>query len=593
MFKQINQWLRTAAILGATAATLVACGGGEGLPLKKIDEPEQNACTATSDCAVSMKTATAFQYGAGAAGGAVATNANDYTITGTRTDLTETWGAVVGQLKLTAAKDVSAYKSLKLSLTSSSNNEVTLMLVSADAKQDCYPTYKATGLSATAKSFTIALSDFKLANNPNPAVCAPDKTTDPDTVAALKKVTEIQVREIKGTAGDNAVKVVVGKPLLWSNDGPVVETPPPNCSSTSGGNVPVCTSGAFQYGVGAAAGAVASNANDYTITGTRTDTSVAGSTVAGQFNLYAPQDVSSYNSLKLSLASSSNSEVTLMLMSSGAKNECYPSYKATGLSATAKNFTIALTDFKLANNPDQGKCAKTTDPDTADALKNVTGLQVREIKGAAGKNAVNVVVGKPLQWSTESPKVVEPPTQTTTAVVVTNISAGGFGDSTEDANKSFTDTAGKGPWLLTGTRSSTAVDYSTVRGVLEATAPTGVKTKTSLSFTLASTQNQTILVRIKAIAGDQCSPSYIAKISTANAGAFTVPLSEFKRSNDPSGDATRNYAACDATNNPGTAADMTTFYGIEINDRNKIGADTTGGATINVTLIKLNWVVDP
>ena len=225
-------------------------------------------------------------------------------------------------------------------------------------------------------------------------------------------------------------------------------------------------------------------------------------------------------------------------------------------------------------------------------LKQITqALRTAAILSAATLTLVACGGGEDLALN---PPADQPSSQPiTTAVTVTKISAVGFGESTENANKSFTDTAGKAPWLLTGTRSSPAADYSTVRGVLEATAPTGDKTKTSLSFTLASTQNQTILVRIKAVAGDECSPSYIAKITTANAGAFTVPLSEFKRSNDPSGDAARNYAACDATNNPGSAADMTTFYGIDINDRNKIGADTTGTTTINVTLSKLNWVVAP
>jgi hypothetical protein len=224
-------------------------------------------------------------------------------------------------------------------------------------------------------------------------------------------------------------------------------------------------------------------------------------------------------------------------------------------------------------------------------LKQITQrLRTAATLGAAALTLVACGGGEDLALNPPAAPSAQP---TTTAVAVTKISAVGFGDSTEDANKSFTDTAGKAPWLLTGTRGATAVDYSTVRGVLEATAPTGDKSKTSLSFTLASTQNQTILVRIKAIAGDECSPSFIAKITTANAGAFTVPLSEFKRSNDPSGDATRNYAACDATNNPGTAADMATFYGIDINDRKTIDNAATGTATINVTLSKLNWVVAP
>ena len=578
MFKQINQWLRTAATLGATTATLVACGGGEGLPLTKIDDPEQNSCTATSDCAVSMKTATAFQYGAGAAEGAVATNANDYTITGKRTDLTEAWGAVVGQLKLSAAKDVSAYKSMKLSLASSSNNEVTLMLVSTDAKQDCYPTYKVTGLSATAKNFTIALSDFKLANNPNPALCAPDKTTDPDTVASLKKVTEIQVREIKGAVGKNTVNAVVGKPLLWSNDLPAIETPPPACSSTSEGNVPLCTTGAFQYGTGAAAGAVATNANDYTITGTRTDATEAWGAVVGQLNLYAAQDVSSYKSLKLSLASSSNSEVTLMLMSSGAANECYPTYKTMGLSATPKNFTILLSDFKLTNNPDQGKCApgKTTDPDTAAALTKVTGLQVREIKGDAGKNTVNVVVGKPLLWSGDLPVV--PPTLTPVEVDY------GYQVAFEGiANGATSFTKTGSIWMLSSTRSDAANAWSTAIGVLHVNAqPTGTLAKNSLGFTLTSGGNTELLIRLKAsnYVDQACTPTFKATGLSTTAKAFTVALSDFKSSNDIT-------ASC--ATQTATALDLTNFDKIEITDRK----ESTGTATISVTLTDLNWVLAP
>ena len=590
MLNHIFYGLRIAATLGATAAVLVACGGGEDLALNPSSENQQSGCTASSDCAVIVNTATAFQYGTGATGGAIATNANDYTVTGTRTDTTEDYGAVVGQLKFAAAQNVSGYKSLKLSLASSSNSEVTLMLVSTGATQDCFPSYKATGLSTTAKSFTIALSEFKLANNPNPAACAPGKTTDPDTADALKSLTEIQVREIKGAAGKNAVNVVIGKPLLWSTEEPV--TAPPACSSTSGGNVPVCTTGAFQYGTGAAAAAVATNTNDYTITGTRTDATEDYGAVVGQLNLYAAQDVSSYKSLKLSLASSSNSEVTLMLMSSDATNECYPTYKTTGLSSTAKNFTILLSDFKLSNNPDQAKCApgKTTDPDTAVALTKVTGFQAREIKGTAGKNAVNVVIGKPLLWSMDVP-VVEPPPSTKTAVTVAYVYAVGFGGTgdTTDASKSFTSSV-IAPWLLTGTRIAGAEAYSTIQGVLglnSAQAP-GDKAKTSIGFTLASSGNTQILVRLKSSAyTDGCTPSYLATGLSATAKAFTVALSEFKAASDLSGTGAPNYASCQDT--AGTALDLANFDKIEITDRK----ETTGGTTINVTLSALNWVVAP
>lgn len=581
MFKQINQRLRTAATLGATAAALVACGGGEGLSLIPT-------CGSTAGGNVAVCSTAASQYSDNkteANTASVATNANDYTITGTRTSPVD-YATVVGELNLYREQDVSAYKSLKLTLASSSNTEVTLMLMSkgATSADKCYPSYKATGLSATPKSFTIALSDFSLAKNPNAAACASGTTSDPDTALALKSMTGIQVRESRGTAGKNAVNVVVGRPLLWSMEEPV--TPPP-CSSTTGGNVPICTTGAFQYGVGAAAGAVATNANDYTITGTRTDTSVAGSTVAGQFNLYAPQDVSVYKSLKLSLASSSNSEVTLMLMSSGAKNECYPTYKATGLSATAKNFTIALTDFNLANNPDQGKCGpgKTTDPNIPDALTNVTGLQVREIKGAAGAKAVNVVVGKPLLWSLDMP-VVEPPVSTATPVAVQYTFSGA---SNGGENATFTE-GGTAPWTLTGTRTADALDANSIQGVMHIqTQPKGDRAKTSLKFTLASSGNPNILVRLKEADADVCSPSFVATGLSATPQEFTVSLADFKKANDLSRDSTRSYAACDAVNNPGTAIEMATFYRIEITDRKQ----TTGTTNINATLSTLNWVLAP
>ena len=366
----------------------------------------------------------------------------------------------------------------------------------------------------------------------------------------------------------------------------------PACSSTSGGNVPICTVGAFQYGVGAAAGAVATNANDYTLTGTRTDDTKDWGAVVGQLNLYDPQDVSGYKSLKLSLASSSNTSVTLLLMSSGARNGCYPAYKATGLSAAAKNFTIALTDFALAKNPDPDNCApsKTTDPDTAVALKNVTGLQVREIKGTAGANAVNVVIGKPLSWSMELPVVVEPPTPTTTAVVVDYTYAGGFGpdgDTTKQVSEggttTFTDSGA--PWVLAGSRVAFTANWSTSLGVLHVNAqPTGDKNKTSLGFTLASGGNTEILIRLKASNYDDkvnpCTPTFKATELSTTAKALTVALSDFKSSND----ITANCAAQTAT-----ALDLTNFDKIEITDR----METTGKTTINVTLSALNWVVAP
>lgn len=370
----------------------------------------------------------------------------------------------------------------------------------------------------------------------------------------------------------------------------------PACSSTSDGNVPICSTSAMQYGIGVTAGAMASNSGDYTLTGTRTGDTQTWGAVVGQLNLYDPQDVSDYKSLKLSLASSSNTQVMLMLMSSGAKNGCYPAYVATGLSATAANFTIALTDFALAKNPDPDKCApsKTTDPDTAVALKNVTGLQVREIKGTAGTNAVNVVIGKPLSWSMELPVVVEPPvepptpTPTTTAVVVDYTYAGGFGptgDTTmqvsDGGTTTFTNTGA--PWVLAGSRTATNANWSTSLGVLHVNAqPTGDKNKTSLGFTLASGGNTEILIRLKASTykGQACTPTFKATTLSTTATQFTVALSDFKSSND-------STATC--TSETATALDLADFEKIEITDR----METTGRTTISVTLGALNWVVAP
>jgi|GEM_PF-3792167 len=364
----------------------------------------------------------------------------------------------------------------------------------------------------------------------------------------------------------------------------------PACSSTSDGNVPICTTSAFQYDTGAADAAVANNAGDYTLTGTRTAAAETWGAVVGQLNLYDPQNASGYKSLKLSLASSSNTQVMLMLMSSGAKNGCYPAYVATGLSATAKNVTIPLTDFALAKNPDTDNCAKTTDPDTAVALTNVTGLQVREVKGTAGANAVNVVIGKPLLWSMELPVVVEPPTPTTTAVVVDYTYAGGFGpdgDTTKQVSEggttTFTDSGAT--WVLAGSRVAVTANWSTSLGVLHVNAqPTGDKNKTSLGFTLASGGNTEILIRLKASNYDDkvnpCTPTFKATELSTTAKALTVALSDFKSSND----ITANCAAQTAT-----ALDLTNFDKIEITDR----METTGKTTINVTLSALNWVVAP
>jgi hypothetical protein len=121
------------------------------------------------------------------------------------------------------------------------------------------------------------------------------------------------------------------------------------------------------------------------------------------------------------------------------------------------------------------------------------------------------------------------------------------------------------------------------------TQPTGDKAKTSLKFTLASSGNPNILVRLKEADADVCSPSFLATGLTATPREFEIPLADFRKANDLSNDSTRNYAACDATNNPGSAVAMATFFRIEITDRK----ETTGTTNINATLSALNWVVAP
>lgn len=180
---------------------------------------------------------------------------------------------------------------------------------------------------------------------------------------------------------------------------------------------------------------------------------------------------------------------------------------------------------------------------------------------------------------------------TTTAVTVGYVYAVGFGGAgdTTDASKSFTDSV-SAPWSLTGTRIAGAEAYSTIQGVLglnSAQAP-GDKAKTSIGFTLASSGNTQILVRLKSSAyTDGCTPSYLATGLSATAQAFTVALSEFKAASDLSGTGAPNYASCKDT--AGTALDLANFDKIEITDRK----ETTGGTTINVTLSALNWVVAP
>jgi hypothetical protein len=185
-----------------------------GIHVGSIAFAPRPATPATS--AVSITGAFSFEYGTGATGHALAESNSAYTLTGNRTSATESWAATVAVLPLTATSDVSGWPALSISLASTSNSQVVLMLQSADAVDDgCFPSYVVTGLSGTAATRVIPFSSFSLANNPD-ANCATASTTRPDTALALTKLKQFQVREVKGSAGLDAVSVVIGKPVLLS-----------------------------------------------------------------------------------------------------------------------------------------------------------------------------------------------------------------------------------------------------------------------------------------------------------------------------------------------------------------------------------------
>jgi len=185
-----------------------------GIHVGSIAFAPKPATPATS--AVSITGPFSFEYGTGATGNALAESDSAYTLTGNRTSATESWAATVAVLPLTATSDVSGWPALSLNLASTSNSQVVVMLQSADAVDDgCFPSYVVTGLSGTAATRVIPFSSFSLANNPD-ASCAAASATRPDTALALTRLKQFQIRELKGSAGLDAVSVVIGKPVLLS-----------------------------------------------------------------------------------------------------------------------------------------------------------------------------------------------------------------------------------------------------------------------------------------------------------------------------------------------------------------------------------------
>lgn len=185
-----------------------------GIHVGSIAFAPKPATPATS--ALSITGPFAFEYGTGATGSALAESNSAYTLTGTRTAATESWAATVAVLPLAATSDVSGWPALSINLASTSNSQVVVMLQSADAVDDgCFPSYVVTGVSGTAATRVIPFSSFSLANNPD-ANCAAASATRPDTALALTKLKQFQIRELKGSAGLDAVSVVIGKPVLLS-----------------------------------------------------------------------------------------------------------------------------------------------------------------------------------------------------------------------------------------------------------------------------------------------------------------------------------------------------------------------------------------
>lgn len=173
------------------------------------------ATPATS--AVSITGPFAFQFGDEASGAALAESDAAYTLTGNRTAATPSWSATVAVLPLTTVSDVSGWPALSINLASTGNTELVVMLQANDAFEGdgCFPSYVVTGLSATAATRVIPFSSFSLANHPDPA-CATPSATRPDTALALTQLKQFQLRDVKGSAGLDAVSVVIGKPVLLS-----------------------------------------------------------------------------------------------------------------------------------------------------------------------------------------------------------------------------------------------------------------------------------------------------------------------------------------------------------------------------------------
>ena len=209
MLKQITQRLRTAATLGAAALTLAACGGGEDLALNPPVAPGAEPTTTAVSIGDKVGQYSFEDIEAGST--TFAKSGNTWTLSSTRTSPSDTWSTAVGVLTVTAQPTGEKAKtSLGFTLTSGGNTEILIRLKASNyVNEACTPTFKATGLSTTAKAFTVALSDFKSSNDIT-ASCAA-KT---DTGVNLTDFQYIEITDRKESTGTATISVTLTN-LNW------------------------------------------------------------------------------------------------------------------------------------------------------------------------------------------------------------------------------------------------------------------------------------------------------------------------------------------------------------------------------------------
>ena len=95
------------------------------------------------------------------------------------------------------------------------------------------------------------------------------------------------------------------------------------------------------------------------------------------------------------LTSPGNTQVLVKLMPTGhPNNTCTPSYLATGLSATAKAFTVALSDFKSSNDITESCTALTA---TGLDLVDIKNIEIIDRKQTTGTTTISVTLTN-LNW---------------------------------------------------------------------------------------------------------------------------------------------------------------------------------------------------